>query len=68
MLIGLHLPGPGLPVAPHSRQIQWVPCWSTKISRQGCDENCVQQPENVQFDAGAVDEFFVVAALGTAAS
>ena len=36
--------------------------------RQGCEENCVQQPENVQLAAGGADEFFVVAALGTAAS
>ena len=38
------------------------------MSRQGCEENCVQQPENVQLAAGAADDFFVVAAFGTAAS
>jgi hypothetical protein len=67
-LIGLHLPGPGLPVVPHWRQIQWSPCWSTKTSRQGCEENCVQQPEKVQSATTGADEFFVVAALGIAES
>jgi len=51
-LIWLHLPGPGLPVEPHSRQIQELPCWSRKTSRHVPAENCVQQPWNVQFAAG----------------
>ena len=38
------------------------------MSRQGCEENCVQQPEKVQVAAGAADDFFVVAAFGTTAS
>lgn len=59
-LIGLHLPGPGLPVVPHARQIQWPPCSSTKISRQGWLENCVQQPENVQLAGGTAAEVVLV--------
>lgn len=38
-LIGVHFPWFGFPVVPHALQIQWLPCWSTKMSRQGCDEN-----------------------------
>ncbi len=64
-LIGLHLPGPGLPVVPHALQIQCWPSLSTKISRQGCEENCVQQPENVQSAVAGAYTVIVLVVFGT---
>jgi hypothetical protein len=52
-LIGLHLPGPGLPVVPQALQIQKSPWSSRKISRQGPAANCVQQPSKVHLAEGA---------------
>jgi hypothetical protein len=36
------------------------------MSRHGCEENRVQQPENVQSAAGVAEAFLVVAALDPA--